>query len=279
MADIYDLQWFLSSNTSQTNTDPLASLGGQISTAAGARILSQVATRTTSLVTGVTVDDLSGSALGNGTLTYTSTGQTLQWTAPSGAIGTAVDVSSDGSYGIQSANDGSVLYVTVVAASLPGSNTTDAIAVTNQTEEIFDNVTKVESNDSLTDYRMIWLKNTGAVATTDDKKTIKVWINSNTPGQDNISIAIADEVASDGTGTPSTPPCPEMIANDITAPSDPALTFTAPTSETTALTIGDLTSTSGSTFARALWLKRTVPAGVDAKETNNTFSLSFSAKV
>lgn len=282
MSSMEELQWFLSSNTSQTNTDPTASLGGQISTDAGARILTQVATRTTSLVTGVTIDDAAGNGLGAGTLTYTLTGQTLQWTPASGAIGTAVDVSSDGSFYIQAANDGGALYVTVVAASLPGANTTDTITITNKTLEIFDNATKVESNDGLTDYRMIWLKNTGSVATTDDKKEIVVWINTNTPGQDNISIGAAVEEASDGTGTPGTPPCPEKIATDITAPS--GVTFTSPTVEADGLSLGlladgSLTSTAGSTFARALWIKREIPAGVSAKETNNTFLLSFVAKV
>lgn len=279
MATMEELQWFLSSDTSQSNTDPLLSLGGQISTVAAGRILSQVATRTTSLVTGVTVDDASGNGLGAGTLTYTLSGQSLQWIPSSGAIGSAVDVSADGSYFIQGANNGGALYVTVDAASLPGANTTDTITITNQTELLFDDVLKTESDAGRTEYRMIWLKNTGSVATTDDKKTVKVWINANTPGQDNISIAVADEVASAGTGTPGTPPCPEKIADSITAPSSPTLTFAAPTTETDALTIGDLTSTSGSTFARGLWIKRIVPAGVDAKEDNNALSLAFSAKV
>lgn len=282
MADIEELQWWLSSDTTQTNVDPLASLGGQISTAAGARILSQVATRTTSLVTGVTIDDAAGNGLGAGTLTYTNTGQTLQWTPAGGAIGTAVAVGTDGSYGIISANDGGLLYVTVVAASLPGANTTDTVTISNQTQEIFDDVTKVESDASLTDFRMIWLKNTGATATTDDKKTIVVWINANTPGQDNISIAAATEEASDGTGTPGTPPCPETLATDITVPS--GVTFTSPTTEADGISLGliadgSLTSTAGSTFARALWIRRIVPAGVDTAEANNTFSLAFSAKV
>ena len=278
MADIEEIQFFLSGGaTGAGNSDPTVSLGGLLTST---RILTQVATRTTSLITGVTISDAAGNGLGAGTMTFTSTGSTLQWQPSGGAIGTAIDISADGDYGITSANDGGLIYVTVVAASLPGSNTTDTVTITNQTELLFDNVTKVQSDAGLSDHRMIWIKNVGATATTDDKKTLTIWINANTPGQDNISIALPDtnDVASAGTGTAGVAPIPEVLASETTAP-DGTVTFSAPTTEATGLVIGDLTSTSGSTFTKALWVKRVIPTGVDAKEVNNTFLLSFSVKV
>ena len=270
-----ELEWRLSGGATGTgNTDPLISIGGVLTTT---RILSQTPTRTTSLITGVTVDDAAGNGEGAGTMTYTLTGQTLQWTPAGGAIGTAMDISSDGSFYIQGANDGGALYVTVVAANLPNGNTVDTVTIDGKKILAWDDVTKTESDAGKTFYRCFALTNTGTVATTDDKKTIKIWINANTPGQDSISIGLAAEVPSTGAGAAGTD-YPVILADDFTA-APAGVTFTSPASEATALTAFDLSSTAGSTHTKFVWEKRTVPIGVTAKETANTFSLAFSAKV
>jgi hypothetical protein len=275
MASMAELKWYLSGGaTGAGNTDPTVSIGGLLSSQ---EILSQTATRVTSLITGVTIINASGNGLGTGTLTYSSTGGTLSWSPYGGAAGTAVDVSVDGTYYIQGANNGGALYVTVVNANLPNATTSDTVTIANQTQKLLDNVSKAESNAGMVDYRMVWLVNEGTVADDDDKLEVKLWINETTPGQDSIAIGLATQAASDGTGTPGVGDCPEVLANDTTAPA--GVTFTTPTTEAAALSIGTLSSTAGTTNAKAVWLRRTVPAGVTEAEPNNTFSLAVSAKV
>ena len=68
-----------------------------------------------------------------GTLTYTydaGGGHTLQWTPPSGSIGTAVIISADGQYQLFGADPTKSIKVRVTYADLPGSSQSDAITVT-----------------------------------------------------------------------------------------------------------------------------------------------------
>ena len=273
MANLAELKWYLSGGAA--NATATASTGGIISST---QVLSQLATASTSTITGVTLGDAAGNTLGSGTLTYTysATAPTLQWTPPSGSIGTAVNVATNGTYALQGGNSGGVLVVTVVAASLPGSNKTDTIVITAQDQKIFDDVTKAQSKAGLTEYRCIYLKNTGTVATTDDKVDVEIWIENNTPGDDVISIALDLEGAGDGaTGVAGTD-YPADTGAETTAPA--GVTFTSPTSAAP-LTAFNLSSTAGSTYARGLWIKREVPAGTYNQTLNNTFRIGFRAKV
>jgi hypothetical protein len=250
-----------------------------MSTVAGGIILSQLATATTSTITGVTLGDASGNAIGSGTLTYTysATAPTLQWTPYQGSIGTAVNVASNGTYMLQGGNDGGTLQVTVVAASLPGSNKTDTIAITAQDQKIFDDILKTESDSGKTYYRCVYLYNSGSTATTDDKIDCEVYIDTNTPGDDVISIGLATQAPDTGgaTGVSGTN-YPPAVADEFTAPA--GVTFSQPT-EAAPLTAFDLSSTSGSTYAKAIWIKREVPAGTYTAYTANSFRLGVKAKV
>ena len=270
-----ELKWFLTGGAA--NADPLLSIGGEVSST---RILSKAVTRDTSLITGVVIDDAMGGKIGKWTLTYTNSGQTIAVTPQGGAIGTAIDISSDGEYYVQGANNGGGIYITVAAASLPGSNQSDTFTTVNQTQKVLDNVSKSESDTGKTYYRYIALQNKGGVATEDDKKNIKVWLASNTPGQDNVQIAVSNIPASTGAGTTNVD-YPNTLADEFTAPTgdDAGVTFSNPATVDDALLIGDLSSAAGTTHTRFLIEKRVVPAGVDAKEVFNTASLAFSAKV
>lgn len=248
MADLADLK-FLKPIT------PL--LGGAIGTT---RILSQTPSGITTL-TGVTIDDAMKNILGNGSLTFNFSNTTLTWTPPSGSVGDAVDISADGTYAIQGASNGGVLIVTIVTANLPGANTTNAIAISALPNDYFDDVTKDESDVGMTDYRLIYIKNDSV----DTKKEVKIWIGSNTTGEDAVSIGL-DPAGVDAAGA--------IIANETTAPS-PTVTFTAPSISDDALSIGTLTS--GQYYG--IWVKRLVPSGVTTEVLDDTFSLSFSAKV
>ena len=269
-----DLKVMLSGGaTGAGNTDPLVSIGGVLTTT---EVLSQAVARTTSKITGVTVNDGNGNAEGNGTITFTATGTALQYTPPAGAIGLAVNVSADGDYFIQGANNGGAIHVTVVASSLPTGNTTDAVAITNLKEKVLDNTTKPESLAGKTIYRCLWISNEGTTLDDDDAIDVEVWINANTPGQDTISIGIADEAASTGAGVAGVD-YPVILANEASVPA--SVVFSAPVTQADSLQLGNLSSTAGTTHCRAIWEKLVVPAGVDEEELRNTFSLSIAAKV
>ena len=271
------LKWRLSGGAA--NTTATASIGGIMSTVAGGIVLSQLATATTTTISGVTLGDSAGNAIGDGTLTFTysATAPTLKWTPYGGSIGTAVTVSVSGTYLVQGGNDGGHIIVTVVAASLPSSNKTDTIAITAQDQKIFDDVTKAESDTGKTYYRCLYLHNSGTTATTDDKKTIKIWIEENTAGDDVISIGLATQDPDTGgaTGVAGTD-FPAAVADEFTAPA--GVTFSSPT-EAAPLTSFDLTSASGVTYAQAVWIKREVPAGTYTETLSNTFRLGVYAKV
>jgi len=273
MANLAELKWYLSGGAA--NSNPVLSTGGIISST---QVLSQLATAVTTTISGVTLGDASGNTLGTGTLTFTysATAPTLQWTPPSGSIGTAVNVASNGTYALQGGNNGGVLIVTVVSASLPGSNKTDTITITAQDQKIFDDLTKAQSKDGRIEFRCLYLKNTGTVATTDDKVDVEIWIESNTPGDDVISIGLATQAPSDGaTGVAGTN-YPADTGSETGTPA--GVTFSSPTSAAP-LTAFNLSSTAGTTYAKGLWIKREVPAGTYTQTLNNTFRIGFRAKV
>ena len=175
MAHIGELKHFLSGGAGNSATT--ASTGGVISST---EILSQSATAPT-LITGVTINNAAGNDLGDGTLSYTSSTKSLTWQPFNGSTGTAVDVTAGGTFSVQGGSNGGLLFITVVAASLPGSNVSQTVTITALANKQWDDVTKLQSNDGLTEYRWFYLKNTSA---TDDKKDVKIWISKTASGAD-----------------------------------------------------------------------------------------------
>lgn len=99
-------------------------------------------------VTGVTIDvygDANGA--GDGTLSYTNADTSLTWTPPGGSAGSKVDVSSNGTYDLFGADNDKYITITVVAASLPGTDQTDTITAALRTGEIFPDMEGDESRD------------------------------------------------------------------------------------------------------------------------------------
>lgn len=75
---------------------------------------------------------------GTGSLTFTLTGTTLAWTAPSGTAGTAINVGAGGVFTLPGSAGSTELYVRVTAGALPAGNTTDnAITVYSAYEHRF----------------------------------------------------------------------------------------------------------------------------------------------
>lgn len=241
-----------------SNSDPSLSIGGAKSSVA---VLSQTASALTTL-TGVTINDAAGNGAGAGTLTYTASSTSLSWQPFGGSVGTAVVVSTDGDYAIQGGNNGGVLFVTVSAASLPGSTTSNTVTIANQTQKLFLDTTKDESDVGVTKYHCFAIKNTHS---TGKMKGVKVYITANTPGADTNSIYL-DPLAV-GTGSTN----PTAVATENTAPS--ASTFVTPDSYThaDALAVGDLEAGQ----VRYFWCKQLTPAGVSVATTANTFSLGL----
>jgi hypothetical protein len=263
MASMAELKIFLTGGA--VNTSPTASIGGAVS---ATEILSQSASGLTTL-TGVTINNAAGNTEGDGTLAYNATSHTMTWTPPNGTTGVSTDVSSGGVFFVQGGSSGGALVITVVAASLPTASTSNTVTIANLDEKMFANVSKDDSYTGKSVYHCFGIKNTG----TDAKKDVTIWIASNTPGQDTISIAVGAGAAGDGVTTG----IDTAVANENTAPV--GLTFTAPTTQATGLSIGDLSGSAGSTHTRCFWIKQLVPAGVDQEYLNNTFRIGISAKV
>lgn len=276
MADLSELVVRLSGGAS--NTTPVNSIGGVMSTVSGGILLSQLAMASASPISGVALGDATGNAVGNGTLTFTysATAPKLAWTPPSGAIGAAVDVSVAGTYALRGASNGGTLNVTVTPASFPGANKTDTIAITMQDQKLFDDVTKAEANTGVNHYRCVYLANAGTVASVDEKLNVEIWLESDTPGEDIISIGLATQGPNTGgaTGVAGTD-FPAAVASETTAPA--GVTFSKPTSAAP-LTAFDLSVAGGATFAQALWIKREVPAGVTASKIANSARIGIRAK-
>ena len=260
MANLADLEIRLSGGAA--NTDQAASIGGAISTAGGGLVLSQSATAPTT-ITGVTINDAAGNSVGAGVLAYDSTALTLRWTPPSGTAGTVVDVSADGDYAVQGANDTGYLDVTVVAASLPGSSQTNTITIANQTNKMFDDVSKAESLAGDTEYRCFYVKNAHA---SDTMIGTKLWIETNTPGQDIVQVAL-DPAGKNGT--------PSAIADEDTAPAGVDFDANNPVDADSALDIGDLST--GDYYP--IWIRRTVPVSTTEETLSDTFRLGLQVYV
>lgn len=189
-----------------------------------------------------------------GTLTYTASGNFMKWTSPGGTIGLDVDCSSDGTYTLLDADSMSYIVVTVVSASLPGTDTTRTITVANNANTLFDDIAVADSVAGDTEYRCFYVKNAhGSVSMTN----AVLWIDTQTPGADSIEIGL-DAAGAGGTAT--------TIANENTAPS--GVSFSAPADASTGLSLGTLTTGQ----AYPVWVKRVVSAG-----TSGTTAADYSA--
>lgn len=245
-----------------SNSTPSLSIGDDISSA---RIFSQSCSAPTTL-TGVSIVDGMGNGVGAGTLTYTAASKTLTWQPYGGTVGTAVDVSTNGTYFIQGGNNGGGLAVTVTAASLPTSNVSNTITVANRTQQFFADTTKAESDAGVTKYHCFAIKNNHA---TDPIVGIKLYISENTPGQDTMALYLDPLAAGNGITA-----SPTAVANENTAPG--GSTFVSPDSavHADALAVGTLNAGQ----VRFFWVRQTTPAGITTPTPNNTFKLGMYMK-
>lgn len=266
MATLHDLEIRLTGGAS--NTTVADSFGGALSTVAGGLILSQSSTALTTL-TGVTIDDVYGCNEGTATWVYTAATQRLSFQPPGSTAGTAVSIGTTGSYVVHGAGTGVVgtALITVNQALLPGSNVTNTSTIATRRNTVFPDTTKDESDVGKVIYRTIGIQNAHA---SDKMKDLKVWVHTNTPGQDTINLG---KTAAKNTA-------PAAGASDLIVPwadaiGTVAMTFGDYSTEATALELGDLLF--GDYYI--IGLRQTVPAGVTEAVADNTFRLGLYVRV
>lgn len=143
-------------------------------------------------VTGVTVDygayaNTSGS---DGELVFDFAADTLTWEQPGSATpGPTVDVSIDGTFDLFDGEDiDAFLTVTVVAASLPGSNQTDsAVTLTQEADRFLPVFTGDETLAGKTRYHLMVVKNRNA---TDTLVGVKIFVSDSTPLAANTTASV-----------------------------------------------------------------------------------------
>lgn len=234
------------------NTDPTISYGGVLSSQL---VYSQSAT-VTSAIPGVTVSYAAGNAIGAGAFDYVAASRTLAWKAPGDTVyGDPVYINANGTYAIRgvSATSGYVV-VSVVSANLSSvTNYNTAVTVANNTEKVFDDVTKDEAYAGLTDHRCLYIANTGASTA----YAVKITLQTDTPGVDTLTIR---------------GPANAVNTAETVNSSGPGGTYYGAGTE---VTIGDIPAGQYWGF----WVKRTVAALTVDGYAANTFRIKLTALV
>ncbi|HWT23177.1 MAG TPA: hypothetical protein VN213_06695 [Solirubrobacteraceae bacterium] len=139
------------------------------------------------------------------------------------------------------------------AASLGGAMSTAAggIITDNAANNVWDDITGAESAAGDVEYRCLAVQNFG------DQTLVgaKIWIDDQGSGVAGSNLAIGLDAAAIG----ATPTSTSTAADESTAPS-PAVTFSTPTTEGAAISIGDIPAGQ----AKIFWERRTVTAGASA---------------
>lgn len=131
----------------------------------------------------------------------------------------------------------------------------------NSLNNWFDNISAAENAASTVDYRCLFIHNNHA---TDSWTSVKVWLSSEVSGGASIAISL-DTTGVTAKGSASAQA--KTIANETTAPA--SQTFSSPTTEGTALSIGTIAAGS----VQAIWIRRTAANSV--AKSNDGVTLSF----
>lgn len=193
-------EFFLSGGVG--NSDPNASLGGTQSTT---ELFGQTVTYDTTPISGVTLLDSSG--LVTGILIYTNTGSFIGIQETGGAVPTGdelVDISVDGDYVLNSPEENITLSITVVSASLPGSNDSKAITAANNNNNLWDDVPESEAQTGIVAYRHFYIENLK-----NETVTATLFIKQPLTGMDYIEVGVLSLTS----GTDD-----ELLVDEFTAP-------------------------------------------------------------
>lgn len=137
------------------NSNPLLSLGGVVSSAAGRFPLSQSFTAST--IPGVSILHAAKNPDGTGQLNYYASTGRLEWVTPD-ADTYSVAISSSGSYAIGDTIQG-FIRVEVVYSSLPSVDASCNISVLTAEDSLFTRPSLAELNTGVVEYRSLYLHN------------------------------------------------------------------------------------------------------------------------
>ena len=242
-----------------TNEDPNASLGGIISSAAGAFVLSQGVVQPTN-ITGVVIHDAFSNDYGDGTLSFYDATDSYTWTPPGGTESLQSISNGAGYYTVGDENSGQV-YI-YHDGTFPTGDQTDTIAISTLPNKTFDNVSFSEADAGDTEYRCFYVKNTSSGSI----PSVSLWIGAQPSGADSMELGLDPA----GIGNGVTTGVATTIADEDTAPA--GVSFSTPSSSVP-FSLGDL-STGG---VQALWIKRVVPASTATMELFDTSSIIVQA--
>lgn len=244
MPDISSFEFHLSGGAS--NANPNASLGGPISSN---HLLSMAPALKSgsSAVAGVTIVNAVNMPYSD--ITFTSVAGKL--TVNDGTNSVQITVTANGRY-TASLLINRWVVVDVISSALGTGNTTGIYNFSYAKNAIFDDVTSSQSAVGSVEYRCVYFKNNSDLQATN----VRFWIASQPSGGDAMQIGIDPA----GTGTATT------IASESAAPA--GVVFSSPADIASAIVSGTLNV--GQAFA--LWIRRTVPAGISVGASND---LSF----
>jgi len=231
----------------ETQNDATASLGGIRS---GTRVKRLAALVSDPIPPIIVLDAFGGNGTGNGTL-VADTSDSVQWTAPSGTIGTAVSM-ANGEIKLVEDNDAdkAVLVYRASADSLAGRMTLALSAPYNNVIGL-SNVANADRVSGITTYRGMMLKADGL-----DLSDVYIWIET-APG-----VHVALEAPSSG--------AIQTIADEETAPS--GLSWNNGTTYGTGLHLASLTA--GSVYG--LWIRRVISAAASVEAyVKNSINVRF----
>lgn len=251
------------------NANPSLSLGGEMSDT----VMASQTVAPPVAITGVTFTYAGGLGIGgaDNALRHTVTGgqHTLALAGPGDmTFGTPVDVTAGGEFFLSGVSRGSV-GVWVTPANLPATSQDENIIATNIKNNLFDDVTKLDALNGMSDYRCIYLYNNHPT-----DSFLQVEIYGNGP---NGNIAAAGDrfyvgactgpEISSGSGRNG-----DRVAGTIATENDaPAgIVFSSPYSPYN-LNLGVIRPLE----ARAIWLRRDVPAQMYATTPDDYVSFGL----
>jgi hypothetical protein len=179
------------------------------------------------------------------------------------------DVSINGNYKLHNSAKNKWLTISVINSMLPVSGNRFQIVdiqSSNKKNELFDSIKRAEAHFGDTEYRSFYIANTHA---TEAMWQVKVYIDSQpVSGIDTLELGLDPA----GIGNGSTTGVAVTIVDESTAPV--GVTFTTPT-KLAPLVIGDLLPYE----CAAVWIKRTVPEGVECDIWDNFSSIGVSGLI
>lgn len=138
-------------------------------------------------------------------------------------------------------------------ASLGKYVSTTALNLASPLNNLFADVSGADAQAGRVDYRCIFVLNNHGSLTL---KNPVVWIKDEVAGGANIAISVDTTAASPKNSSQAQA---KEIATETTAPSGQS--FSSPTSKEAGLALGDIPPG----YVKAIWIRRTVPAGTAAK--------------